>query len=557
MLRRALRYVVPYGPRLAAVSALSLCGTLLSLVLPYLSKFLLDALLARDSARLTQVLLIFAGATAASFLLNTAAGLIYTRASAEILFDMRLDLYRHLLRLSPRFYARTRLGEIVSRLNNDIGEIQRVASDTVLAWTGNVLFLAGTIGFMIWLNARLFLLSAALIPASVWALVHFRQRLETRVATMRQRSADIGSFLIETLRGAKLAAVSRAESRESERFREKNGAFIAALMDMQRLTYLSGGLPGLILTASTILVFLYGGHLVVTGTLALSSFVAFLAYQMRLLQPVQSMMGLYAGLATARVSLARVEELFATVPEVTEKPGAAAIPRPVHGRVKGRVEFDHVTFHFDRDAPVLDGATFTVEAGETAALVGPSGSGKSTVADLLVRLLDPDSGVIRLDGCDLRDLRLDDVRSSVGLVEQEPFLFHDTVANNLRYGRPDATNEELQEAARAAGIHDFLAALPSGYDTVVGERGLALSAGERQRVAIARALVARPAVLILDEPTAALDPAAEDRVAGGLEMRRGLTTIVITHRAELAARADRVIRLADGNFRTANPVVNR
>src|SRR5579871_2598614 len=237
MLRRALRYVVPYGPRLAAVSALSLCGTLLSLVLPYLSKFLLDALLARDSARLTQVLLIFAGATAASFLLNTAAGLIYTRASAEILFDMRLALYRHLLRLSPRFYARTRLGEIVSRLNNDIGEVQRVAAETALAWVSNILFLIGTVAMMIWLDWRMFLLSIALVPLSVWALVHYRKRLEANVAVMRQRSADIGSFLIETLRGAKLAVVSRAEERESERFRSKNDSFIDALMSMQRLTY--------------------------------------------------------------------------------------------------------------------------------------------------------------------------------------------------------------------------------------------------------------------------------------------------------------------------------
>jgi ATP-binding cassette subfamily B protein len=313
-------------------------------------------------------------------------------------------------------------------------------------------------------------------------------------------------------------------------------------MAMQRLTYLSGGLPGVILSLSTVLVFLYGGHQVMAGALKLSSFVAFLAYQVRLLSPVQAMMGLYAGLATARVSLERVDELFATQPEVVEKLEAMALPRPV----RGRVEFDRVTFRFDRQSPVLDGTSFIVQPGETVALVGPSGSGKSTVADLLLRLLDPDGGAIRLDGCDLRDLRLDDVRASVGLVEQEPFLFHASVIDNLRYANPGATTEELQDAARAAGIHDFIMGLPAGYDTLVGERGLALSAGERQRVAIARALVARPAVLILDEPTAALDPATESQVAGGLGIsRRGMTTIVITHRAELAARADRVITLAE------------
>jgi ATP-binding cassette subfamily B protein len=357
---------------------------------------------------------------------------------------------------------------------------------------------------------------------------------------MRQRSADIGSFLIETLRGVKLAVTSNAQEREAARFRKHNDSFIAALMSMQWLTYFSGGLPGLILAASTAMVFLYGGRQVMTGALTLGGFVAFLAFQMRLMPPVQAMMGLYSSFATARVSLRRVEELFDTRPEVADGTTQLASAR-------GFVEFDRVTFAFDR-APVLEDATFIVNPGETIALIGPSGSGKSTIADLLLRLLDPDSGVIRLDGCDLRDLRLADVRRHIGLVEQEPFLFHASIAENLRYAATGATAAEMEEAARAAGIHEFIATLPEKYDTPVGERGLALSAGERQRIAIARALLARPAVLILDEPTAALDPASEDRVAGGLDLwRRGLTTIVITHRAELAARADRVVMLEAGH----------
>ena len=200
-----------------------------------------------------------------SFVLNVVSGLRYTRTSAEILFDMRLSLYRHLQRLSPRFYAGTRLGEIVSRINNDIAEIQRVAAETALAWLGNVLFLIGTVGFMLWLDARLFLLTVALLPASFWALVHYRRRLEGKVATLRQASADIGSFLIETLQGVKLVVTSNAQQREERRFRGKNDAFIRALMSMQLLSYFSGGLPGLILSGSTVLVFLYGGHQVIQG----------------------------------------------------------------------------------------------------------------------------------------------------------------------------------------------------------------------------------------------------------------------------------------------------
>ncbi len=224
------------------------------------------------------------------------------------------------------------------------------------------------------------------------------------------------------------------------------------------------------------------------------------------------------------------------------------------GEVRGEVAFDNVVFSFDRGAPVLDGVSFSVAPGETLAIVGPSGSGKSTLADLMVRLLDPDSGAVRLDGRDLRTLSLAGLRRRVAIVDQTPFLFHASIADNLRYTRPEATNEDLRRVARAAGIDGFIASLPDGYDTVVGERGAALSAGERQRLAIARALLTDPSVLILDEPTAALDPVSERRVVAGLdERRRCRTTIVITHRMELAARADRVVVLEDARIVESRP----
>src|SRR5258706_342527 len=486
-----LDYAIPYWRRLLLVLLLSLLSTGLSLVLPYLSKDLIDrAFLGHDPRTLFLIVALFIGITVVSFALNIVSGLRYTRTSAEILFDMRLSLYRHLQQLSPRFYARTRLGEIVSRINNDIAEIQRVAAETALAWFGNVLFLAGTIAIMIWLDARLFFLTVALIPVSVWALIHYRKRLEGRVATLRQASADIGSFLIETLQGVKLVVTSNAQQREEIRFRNKNDAFIRALMSMQFLSYFAGGLPGLILSASTVLVFLYGGRQVMQGTLSLGAFVAFLAYQMRLFPPIQALMGLYTSLATAKVSLARVDQIFDTPPEVTEAPDATALPT-----VRGDVSFENVTLSFDRNVAqvgnlrpienrpaeavtVLDQISFTVRAGETLAVVGPSGSGKSTIADLLLRLLDPDAGVIRLDGKDLRTLRLADLRRHIVLVDQEPFAFHASIAENLRYARPAAAIRDLQEAAAAAGIDEFIRNLPQQFETQVGERGMALSAGE-------------------------------------------------------------------------------
>src|SRR6266542_1987490 len=428
-LRRALRFIVPYVRRLALVLGLSGLSTALALYVPLLSRDFVDgAVIGRDTATLVRVAVFFAAVSLASFITNVVSGLRYTRVSAEILFDMRLEMYRHLQRLSPRFYARTRMGDVMSRINNDIGEIQRIAAETALAWLGNVLSLAGTIAMLAWLDARLFIVTVALTPLSVWALVRYRSRLEAEVAVVRQRSADIGSFLIETLQAMKLVVTANAQEREVARFRARNDAFVGALMSMQWLTYLSGGLPGVILSFGTGAVFVYGGMRVIHGHITVGTFVAFMALQMRLLPPLQALMGMYANLATVRVSLRRVSEILDQAVEVQERP--SPVPLPI---VRGAIEFDDVTVSFDRGAPVLDRLSFSVGAGETVAIVGPSGSGKSTIADLVLRLIDPDRGTVRIDGHDLRSVALRDLRRHVALVEQEPCILHATIGENIRY----------------------------------------------------------------------------------------------------------------------------
>lgn len=542
-LRRALGYARPHWRRLVLVLALSAASTALSLWLPYLSKSLVDgALLGGDRGLLIRIVALFLVLTAVSFTINVVSGLRYTRVSADILFDMRLELYRHLQRLSPRFYARTSMGQILSRLNNDIGEIQRLGTQAVLAWVGNLLFLGGAIAMLLVLDWRLFLLSLACVPPALWALVRYRRRLEGATMVVRDRSADIGSFLIESLQGMRLVVTSNAEAREALKFRDRNASFVSAMLAMRRLDYLAGGLPGLLLGAGTAAVFLYGGWRVIGGTLTLGTFVAFTAYQMRLFGPMQGLMGLYAGVATARVSMRRVLEILDTPIDVRDP------DRPVPlGGIKGAVAFERVSFSFDRGGPVLDDVSFSVRPGEALAIVGHSGSGKSTIADLLVRLLDPDAGRILLDGRDLRALRLADVRRWIARVDQEPFILNASIGENIRYARPEASDAEVAAAASAAGLEEFVSRLPQGYGTPVGERGHALSAGERQRIAIARAFLADPAVLVLDEATASLDPLTEAQVVTGYEaIMRGRTTILISHRLDLARKADRVIVLERG-----------
>lgn len=520
--------------------AISLVSTAATLVMPYLSKDLIDtALVGRDLGALRRIVVWFAALGVLGFVLNVTSGLRYTRVSAEILFDMRLTLYEHLQRLSPRYFARTRLGDIVSRLNNDISEIQRVAAEAALAWVGNVLFLIGSLVMMVWLDWRLALVALAPMPLSMIALGYYRRRLEARVAELRQRSADIGSFMIETLQAMSLVVASNAQQRESARFRGLNTGFIDALMRMQRVTYFAGGLPGTVLSIGSAVAFYYGGLRVIDGTLTLGTMGAFLAYQMRVFAPAQALMGLYASLATARVSWTRVCQILDAPVEVTEASAPTALPA-----AEGHLEFDAVTLTTDRGIRVLDQVTFRAQRGTAVAIVGGSGVGKSTVAYLATRMLDPDGGTVRLDGHDLRHLALNDVRRHVVLVEQEPTLLHATIAENIRYVRPDAGHDDVRRAAEAAGIVQFIDALPQGFETLVGERGLAVSAGERQRIALARAFLADPAVLVLDEPTAALDAVAQRQVIDGYQaVMRGRTTVLITHRRELAMAADQVIVL--------------
>jgi len=539
-------FLRPYARRLLLILTTSLVATGLGLAQPYLSKLLIDvALLRRDWRALWWVAAGMFGVTVLGFALNILSSYQYVRVSAAMLFDMRVALYRHLQTLSPRFYAKWRLGDLVSRLNNDIGEVQRVSADSLLAVLSNVVFFAGSVAMMLWLNWRLFCLSTVLVPLCLYTFSRYQRKLTTFTRLLRERAADVGSLFVETLIGMRTVVASNAGKYEEGRFRERNSAFVDTLLRLQMTSFLTGALPGTILTASTALVFLYGGKMIIDGKMTIGTLVAFMAYHVRLLSPVQNMMNLSASLAAARVSLARIFEILDTPAEVVEQPKALPL-----GPIRDKIVMEDVVLRHDRE-DVLNGVSFEIQAGMFCAILGPSGAGKSTIADLLVRFLDPDCGRITVDGVDLRALRLEDLRREIVLVDQTPHLFNASIAENISYLHAEASREEIEAAGREAGLDELIRRLPEGYDTQTGERGLALSAGERQRVALARALLRKPSVLLLDEPTSALDPATERIVARNLRKSlRGRTVIVITHRPALSEMADQVVNLREGKVWT-------
>jgi ATP-binding cassette subfamily B protein len=548
--RQAMRwlfgFVRPRGGTLVALLVLSVATSLLVLVQPYLTKLLIDdGLVARqfNTVLVLVGLIFFVGLVAT--LLSGANRYFYTRLSGHILFDLRESVYRHLQTLSPAFYSRNRGGDILSRLDGDVAEIQRFAVDSLFAAVSALLGLLGTLGFMLLLSWQLTMVLLALVPLHWMYLRFMRPRVQQQARRLRERSSDVTAFLVETLPAMKFIQAVAAEPREASRLGVLNRLYLGELLQLQLVEFATAAVPNTLTSAARALVFAIGGYWVIQGQMALGSLIAFSTYLGMAVGPVQGLLGLYMSLYRVQVCLERVRYLMDAAPDVV--PGGQRVPG---AGMRGALELQDVSFRYPgSDQYILQRATVSLPAGCSVGIYSPSGSGKTTLVDLLLRHYEPDAGRILVDQIDIREFGLGDWRRRIALVAQDIVLFRGSVLDNIRYARPDASDDEVHQAVRRAQLDALVERLPQGLDTPVGERGTRLSGGEKQRIAIARALLQQPLLVILDEATSAVDVEVEREVLQAVaELFADRTRLVISHRQSALDRCSHLLAIEGGQL---------
>ncbi len=544
-LRRLAPFVRPYRGALGIALVGVIFASALGLVYPGVLGRLVDTALSTD-AEASNLDLIALGLLAV-FALQAgfnAVRIYFLGIMGEgVVADLRKATYTHLMTLPVKFFDNRKTGEITSRLTSDVAVLQATVSTALAqALAQGVTFIGGVI-LMFLVSLRLSLTVLSFLPIAIVAAAFFGRRLRRISTEFQDRVADANSYAEEAIAANRVVKWFTFERAEIERYGNAVDASYRVAKRRARIQAWFTPLVTFVGFGTLAVVFWVGGRQVITGTMTTGDLVTFLLYTIIVAGAIGTFTGLYSQLQSSLGASKRVFEIMDERSDIFESPTPTAL-----GPVEGRVTFDAVAFAYDdRDTPVLTGVTLDVKPGETVALVGPSGAGKSTLVQLVPRFFDPNRGRVCLDGVDLVDLRISDIRHSMAAVPQETQLFSGSIADNLRVGRPDATGAELEIAATAANAHEFIAGFPDGYDTIVGERGVKLSGGQRQRVAIARALLKDPRVLILDEATSSLDSESEGLVQDALDrLMVGRTTFVIAHRLSTIRDADRILVIADG-----------
>ena len=535
----------PYGSRTILAVVTLLAYTLVALAPPYLAKLAVDeGIRSGDLATLARVVGLFVVAGAATLALSSAQTYLTGWVGERVLADLRNRLFGHLQRLSLGYYERNRTGAIVSRITNDVEALDQLVTDGVTSLFQNTLLLGGTAVVLFFLDWRLALATLVVIPVMAGITAWFRVRSNRAYRRVRERLGLVTATLAEDISGMRVVQSFTREPRNQQSFRGTAERYREANYETVVLNGLYFPAVDFLSSVATAIVLGYGGYLVLESDLTLGTLLAFTLYLSNFFDPVQQLSQLYNTFLSAIAALDRIVDVLDEEPEVLDAPGARELPR-IHGRVR----FEGLRFGYGNGPEVLHGIDLDVAPGTTVALVGHTGAGKSTAAKLIARFYDPREGRITIDGHDLREVTQNSLRRQLGIVPQEGFLFAGTVAENIAFGRPDASPEDVRRAAAAVGAHSFVEALSAGFDTELGERGHRLSLGQRQLVAFARALLADPRILILDEATSSVDIGTERQLERGLRrLLAGRTAFVIAHRLSTIRGADLIVVLEQGRI---------
>src|SRR5215217_1609719 len=544
--RRFWPFARPYRRWLPLILLFAVLGSALQAATIWMYKVLVDEVLVpRDFGLLLWVVLAYLGLTLAEGVVSFCEEYLSEWVGGRFIVSLRTDFFRHLQGLSLSFFDRRSLGDMIARLSDDIEEIEELLLSEIasaLTYLFQFVFFVGALFYLQW---RLALVSLFVVPLFLLVARYFSRKLRGATREERRRSGSVSAVAEESLSNAALVQAYNRQENEVERFRRENEGSFVAEMAATRLDALLTPLVNLIELAGVVVVIAAGTWELSQGRLTIGGLLVFLIYLRQLYTPVRGLSNLLNTLYEATAGAERVIEFFDQKPSVKEQEDAFALTLP-----QGHIEFDSVGFSYPgNEREALSDVTFEVGPGEVLALVGPSGSGKSTITKLLLRFYDPHAGAISLDGHDLRKLTLRSLRENVAVLLQETLVFDGTVRENIAYGKPDASEEEIVAAARAADAHGFVEALPEGYDTVVGQKGRLLSDGQRQRLAVARAMIRDAPVLVLDEPTTGLDARSSENVMVPLQrLMEGRTTIVISHNLLTVRHATRIVVLEDGRI---------